>query len=443
MKITDLLIDRFGVWHDIAMPLSSTGVNVFYGPNEAGKSTLMRFIRGVLYGYPQQHEQTPGPQPRLVDCRGGVRVRHSGREHLIRRESQAGLSSRVRLDKLDWGQPSQQKINQMLSGISESLYERIFAIGLNELQELATLNGEEVAQQIYGISLGPEGQRILETQAALEEQRTAIIRDDQAAGQLVTLAKRLEALDQQLAGLGDSSRRHRELRADQDRLHAHLEDCQRRQEGLRSQLRGHQFLQRVHGPWKRQRQLQAERAALPVQGHFPADGLDRLNRLDSQLTELQQRKSRLLAQARQSRDQSERLAPDLALEEHRCEIFALDRQRDDMRSRQQRISQRQQQADQLRPLLSHDPAMSTRPKISTPTTAAPPAQRVWCGCSRPHARISRRWRNGPAPSVGIAAWSRRPRNDRPPSTNNSGHSRDTPSRGRSAPSAPPVAARRS
>ena len=51
MKITDINIDRFGVWRDLSLPLNESGVTVFYGPNEAGKSTLMRFVRGTLYGF--------------------------------------------------------------------------------------------------------------------------------------------------------------------------------------------------------------------------------------------------------------------------------------------------------------------------------------------------------------------------------------------------------
>ena len=50
MKIADLRIDGFGVWHDLTLRGLSPEVTVFYGPNEAGKSTLMNFLRTVLYG---------------------------------------------------------------------------------------------------------------------------------------------------------------------------------------------------------------------------------------------------------------------------------------------------------------------------------------------------------------------------------------------------------
>lgn len=50
MKITSLRIERFGVWEDLNLPKISRGLNVFFGPNEAGKTTLMQFIRTCLYG---------------------------------------------------------------------------------------------------------------------------------------------------------------------------------------------------------------------------------------------------------------------------------------------------------------------------------------------------------------------------------------------------------
>ena len=51
MKITEIGIDSFGVWREQTLPLRDAGLTLFFGPNEAGKTTLMRLIRGVLYGF--------------------------------------------------------------------------------------------------------------------------------------------------------------------------------------------------------------------------------------------------------------------------------------------------------------------------------------------------------------------------------------------------------
>ena len=46
------------MWHDLTLRGLSPELTVFYGPNEAGKSTLMQFLRIVLYGVsPQRRER--------------------------------------------------------------------------------------------------------------------------------------------------------------------------------------------------------------------------------------------------------------------------------------------------------------------------------------------------------------------------------------------------
>ena len=50
MKITDLEIDGFGVWSGLKIEELSDRITVFYGPNEAGKTTLTQFIRSMFYG---------------------------------------------------------------------------------------------------------------------------------------------------------------------------------------------------------------------------------------------------------------------------------------------------------------------------------------------------------------------------------------------------------
>jgi len=50
MKIENLHIDGFGVWNDKTWTPLSPGLNIFHGPNETGKSTLMAFIRTEWIG---------------------------------------------------------------------------------------------------------------------------------------------------------------------------------------------------------------------------------------------------------------------------------------------------------------------------------------------------------------------------------------------------------
>ena len=53
MKLLNLHISGFGKFHNQDVTFTD-GLNVVYGKNEAGKSTLHTFIRGMLFGIEKQ-----------------------------------------------------------------------------------------------------------------------------------------------------------------------------------------------------------------------------------------------------------------------------------------------------------------------------------------------------------------------------------------------------
>src|SRR6185436_16715220 len=88
MKVESLHIDGFGVWNDKTWGPLAPGLNVFHGPNETGKSTLMAFVRAILFGFdrrgtPRRYEPLNG------GTHGGWLDLHVG-ERGIRIERKAG-----------------------------------------------------------------------------------------------------------------------------------------------------------------------------------------------------------------------------------------------------------------------------------------------------------------------------------------------------------------
>ena len=66
MIITTIHIDRFGGLSDLTLR-PEAGVNVFFGPNESGKSTAAGFIKFIFYGLPSRDKTGNPERSRALD----------------------------------------------------------------------------------------------------------------------------------------------------------------------------------------------------------------------------------------------------------------------------------------------------------------------------------------------------------------------------------------
>ncbi|MDO4575476.1 MAG: AAA family ATPase [Planctomycetia bacterium] len=218
MILRSLEIDRFGAWQGLKIGNLSEGLNLFYGPNEIGKTTLMQFLRSIFYGFSVSRlsylsaEDTPQCGGRLdIETSEGAfsLFRHAG-EHTTERAERHGdlelpffrrpvFVERFRTQKFDDGleildRDGARKDSfflQRLLGISsdnrldedERLYTNIFAVGLSELQQLAVLDSTDAAARLYQLSTGLFRHGLSGVLDRLEaERRRLILPTDRVAG---------------------------------------------------------------------------------------------------------------------------------------------------------------------------------------------------------------------------------------------------------------------
>lgn len=325
MKITDIQIERYGVWQHLALPLQSAGLNVFYGPNEAGKTTLLRFIRDVLYrSLPVTGREKPLPNK----WNGALRIAHAGRFCEVKRWTEQDGSTSAEFQDLDpalawntepeWaianssefesstkeGTTAEASLEEILAHTDSQLFRNVFAIGLNELQELATLHDEEVAQHIYGLSLGLEGRKLL--QICGQFQRTQQQQPgfpSTVADQIANLMQRDEKLQRELDDHRDPRDRHRQLLNEQSQLESHLQTFQARKAELEQQLNGHQTLKRVWEPWNQVREYEAQLRTLPLATEASQVDPSQLDQIENQHRQHSQQRKNVLAEIKQVRKQ--------------------------------------------------------------------------------------------------------------------------------------------
>ncbi len=152
MKIRQLHINRFGHFTDCDLVFPGEGLQVIYGPNEAGKTTLLEFLRGVLFDFPAR---TPYDFGGLGEVAGVATLElHDGRSVELRRRK--GNKDKVAI-KIN-GIPTELDDTgwlRLLDHADRTLFESVFAFGLNQLSRgEESLKHESLQSALFGSGLG-------------------------------------------------------------------------------------------------------------------------------------------------------------------------------------------------------------------------------------------------------------------------------------------------
>jgi len=361
MKLERIHIERFGAWQNLDLPVDSDGISVYYGLNEAGKSTLMRFLRGVLYGFRRGESGRPANDDGTQPWGGSIQIRHDHESWIIRRSGHGNSTGLVTSwpveteDSLQSEQPSHdgsEVVSNLVADVSESVYENIFAIGLYELQELATLESKEVAEHIYSLSLGLDGQQLLQLIEDVQQECSEVLDVETGEGKLADLYDEVAKIDVQLEQVTDIRRKHAQLCDEQERWEESIVEFKQRQQGLEHQLHGHEYMQQVHEPWQKVRMLQKKLDQLPFLPDFPANGLSDLHNIEQELASIRGRRNALLTEARQLVDQRKQIAIDPLFHRYEPALQAFIDQRDWIAEVQKFVDETDEKSDQLRDQLT-------------------------------------------------------------------------------------------
>lgn len=286
MNISEIHVDGFGVWHDRSWPGLSPGVNVFCGPNEAGKTTLMSFIRSVLFGFerrnhPRRYEPLDGGN------HGGV-LDVLYRDNRVRIERKAGRHVRgtVAVYSNDEDPGGEPQLERMLEGTTRTLYHNVFAFGLDELEQFRTLQESEIASHISSAGMGVGAARWSSVWKDLEDRRSGLFLP---RGQNSTINRALREMDTVRDELGRVEAEPREYIEAQERrssLDVEIRELEAQVQDLRRRVAHYEHLARVQPHRKRRGEIEAQIQQMESVAQFPAGGVERLNMLVHRRREL-------------------------------------------------------------------------------------------------------------------------------------------------------------
>ena len=174
MWIEGINITGFGIFCRAEISNIPPTLCLFTGDNEAGKSTLLAFIRFMLYGMSKKKSEDGN---RYLPLNGGnhggiIQVRTAQDKSIqVHRDFSSATKSIAVFDEKNRAiEPS--VFEDLLAGTNRELYRNVYAFSLQELQNLASLEADQIKSVLYGAAMGagilalPKAQKTLNDRLA-------------------------------------------------------------------------------------------------------------------------------------------------------------------------------------------------------------------------------------------------------------------------------------
>lgn len=283
MRIEKLTIYGFGKHENRTIELGNQLV-LFYGPNEAGKTTIQQFIIQLLFGFPTRNQTQLRYEPKTGGKYGGkLYLTDPYYGKLVIERTKGKSAGDVIVEFEDGHRGGDTELKQILRNYDRASFEAIFSFSIHELQGLDQLSESELSRTLLASgTTGIDALTDLENQ--LEKQMAELFKKNGRKPQINALVEELRDIEEQLKEL-----RHRaELYSPAiERLQA-IEQRLKVIEEVEAEM--DQELKEIHR-WQQAAPLVADQHRLTKQldnlaiTQFPAEGRRQMDRLVDKLTQ--------------------------------------------------------------------------------------------------------------------------------------------------------------
>ena len=351
MKIRQLHINRFGHFSECDLVFPGDGLQVIYGPNEAGKTTLLEFLRGLLFDFPTRTPYDFGGQGEMAGV-ATLELRDGRAVELRRRK---GNKDKVSI-KLD-SQPTDLDDAgwlRLLDHADRGLFESVFAFGLDQLsQGEASLKHESLQSALFGGSLGGTNtpDKII---AELTRQADDLFKKGGSKPAINALVAELKKLSKEI--------KDRSLRPDKYKeVEAAVTTAAERAESLHQQVdqlrREHSKIEKRVRAWPKWWELQqrrGEREGLSVPKNVPSDARQRFQNINKELKSLADDQTKRTDEIKQAEQLLAGLKLDPGAVSYRAEIKSCLELRQSFIEARDQLPERQRQRESLRLLIDRE-----------------------------------------------------------------------------------------
>lgn len=267
MKITDLQVDGFGVWKGLTVESLSDDLTVFCGYNEAGKTTMMQFVRAMMFGFsPERLEKyTPpvygglaGGSMDIVTGSGNFEVQR----YVDPNRHSDPIGDLAVTDAHDGSVHGRAHLGNLMSDIDESIFINVFAIGLREIQELGALNSTAASEQLYKLTSGLDRVSLIDVMRHLQGRRQTIwTTEPKKESRLGVLSERRQKLLREIDELKQRSKRWSQVAAETTEINNQLSDIANSLKAKESESRLVEVAMQIAERWNTRKTIETQISA--------------------------------------------------------------------------------------------------------------------------------------------------------------------------------------
>jgi len=288
MRLASLYINGFGKFHDLKIEGLSSGITLFLGMNESGKSTLLGFLRALLFGFPDGRSNENLYPPFAGGQHGGnlTLVTDSEELHVVERYS-GPRGGKVDVLKPDQTHAGKEFLSRLLGIPSRQLFKNIYAFSLSELQTFETLNTESINDTLYSASAGIDSAGLAELRTELEKKENDLFKPGGSKPKINGILSRLMAVSREKKELFSSVEDYDRTKAQISGLKEKIRDLEEQRHHLLLQLKNAEKWISIWPEWISLSLKKRDLEDLEVIDNFPSQGLRRFESLKSRIEDLQ------------------------------------------------------------------------------------------------------------------------------------------------------------
>jgi len=284
VRIEGLYIDGFGVFHNQLFEDLPSGLCVFFGDNEAGKSTLHAFVKSILFGFPTSRENQYEP---LRGGRHGGSLRllsDTGDKYIVRREPSRRVSGDASIECPDGAILGEEFLPNLLGAATKDLFESVFAFTLSELQELKALTTGKVKGVIYSAGAGAAGKSLPQIHERLKKGMEELFKARGSKSAINALLRELRDTAGRLKEIRESASRYTELQGELAALEYDIAVLEGEKKKHSLKFERLKAQKNAWEDWAAREAARLELKSLPEIQAFPENAIHELEKLKDALT---------------------------------------------------------------------------------------------------------------------------------------------------------------